>query len=449
MASFVLACGPTDPAASERGSSRDAPLARGEAPNILLIVADDLGYGDLGLHNPDIVSTPRLDALAAEGLHFTDFYADSPMCSASRASLLTGRTPRHHGLGSSITTAHGDGLSLDERLLPELLVERGYATGLIGKWHLGHAGAQRPTRRGFQEFFGMLRASSGYTSHSWRGLPDLWRGEQAVTAEGRYSTELFSDEAVSFIERHAHDAWFLTLSYNAPHLADDRRSMPAPAEQLARFTQADGAPLEGLSPERAAYLATVAALDQGIGKVLDALAAADLERDTLVVFLSDNGALPPWGSNAPFIGMKDSLDEGGIRVPCLVRWPGHVPAGARRIAPARGSDWFPTLLAVAGARRPAEPSLDGVDLSALLFDDVTPDRPPLAFEHLSRRVDSNGQPRHDFALRDGRWRLDLSSSGKPRLFDLRVDPGQQRDLAGAQPEKTAALRAMLESSLAR
>ena len=400
-------------------------------PNILFIVADDLGYGDLGCYGGEDVVSPHLDALARQGVLLTDFYVASPMCSPSRASLLTGRYPERHGLRQALTErASTDGLDPDQVLLPELLRGAGYVTGLVGKWHLGTQPEHLPTRRGFDEFYGMLRASSGYFSHDYQGIPDLWDGEAPVDRDGEYSTEIFSDGAIDFVERHRDEPWFLMLSYNAPHLADDRTFIPSPEEWRQQFARRKG------KKKRREFLSALAAMDDGIGQVLEALDALDLADDTLVVFLSDNGSRLPYGSNEPYRGRKDTLAEGGIHVPAIVRWPGRVRAGTRCSLPIIAMDFTATALALAGAPS-SGPALDGLDVRSVLTADAnTQDvaQRPLFWNHESRRTANDGSFQHDRVVRQGRWRLTVKSDGTTLLHDLRADPGQQAERSGDEPE---------------
>jgi len=425
------------------GCGQPAPtLPRGGQPNILLVVADDLGWADVGCYGDPRAYTPRLDALAAQGVRCTDFYVSAPICSPSRASLLTGRAPERHGLKQVLLEDDPvEGLDLHQPLLPAYLKSCGYATALVGKWHLGDAREYRPQRRGFDEFFGMLQASGDYWKHTFRGAPDLWRNDQPVQADGVYATDLFTDEALAFLERQAaapqRRPWFLMLAYNAPHRADDRVTLPAPERWAQRFAQEAA----DLPPERRDQLAAVAALDEGIGRVLDALARLRLESDTLVVVLSDNGSTRAGG---PLRGEKDSLDEGGIRVPCLLRWPGRLPAGAVCREPLSEIDLAPTLLVDACSQPPRDVSMDGLDALPALAGQAPSPHAALFWTYTSLRRDFAGQRGLSAAVRRGRWRLTLPLEGGQELHDLQDDPGQTHDRASEQPELVAELRALLD-----
>lgn len=444
-------------------------VARDGRPNLLLIVADDLGFGDLGSYGGDPRATPRLDALAAAGVRCTDFSVASPVCSPSRASLLSGRSPGRHGL-TEVLLDDETLVRLDPAvpLLPEILSSEfrapgivprgilgrdgpdraGYVPALVGKWHLGHDAESLPTRRGFQSFFGMLRGSSGYTRHSHQGTPDLWRDEQPVEAEGRWSTELFADEAIAFIERQAAAApavdgsarapWLLVLAPNAPHTADDRRSLPSPGRFASRF--ADPA----LTPERRAFLAALAFLDEQLGRVLDALERSGQVDETLVVFLSDNGPRPGWGSAGPLRGGKDTLDEGGLRVPCLLRWPGRLPAGSTCDAVLSSLDLLPTLLAVALGGKPHGLELEGRDVLDVLAGAAPSPGRVLAWTHKSRHLLPDGERHWRRVIRRGALRLSFTDGVGYELHDLSTDPGQARELSRERPELLAELVPLLE-----
>ncbi len=419
------------------------PFERGARPNVVLIVADDLGWGDLGCYGAADVRSPRIDALAAQGVRATDFYVASPMCSSSRASVLTGRIPQRHGLLSALVTADPrEGLRTSETLLPERLRACGYATGLIGKWHLGTGPQFLPRKRGFDEFFGSLCASSGYFTHSYQGRPDLYRNEEPVAADGIYITSLLADESVAFLERHADDRFFLQVSFTAPHLADDRASLPTPPEHRARF-DALAAP-----EERKDFLAAVAALDEAVGRVLDAIDRLDLAESTLVMLMSDNGPRAPWGSTGPFRGGKDGLDEGGLRVPFLARWPGRLPAGRVCTEPFTALDLLPTILSEACPERPLPDDLDGTDILPLLATETDSPHEALFWIHTSKQPGFDGRPEFQRVVREGRWRLSYSSSAGIELHDLVDDPGQLRNRAADEPERVDRLSSLLDAHLA-
>jgi len=437
-------------------------------PNIVFIVADDLGYGELGSYGGRDIPTPHLDALANSGVRFTQGYVTASFCAPSRAALLTGRYQTRFGCEGNPTGAlNADpriGLPATERTVASRLREVGYATGLVGKWHLGGTPAFHPQRRGFDEFFGFLHEGHYYVPPPWRGvttwlrrpaLPDggkgrwtspdgrivwtthmgslepdydadnpLLRGSQPVN-ETANLTDVFTREAVDFIQRHASQPFFLYLAYNAVHSplqADDR--------YLERFRAIPDI-------HRRIFAAMLAQLDDGVGRVLAALREARLEENTLVVFLADNGGATRelTSSNAPLRGEKGQFFEGGLRVPFVVRWPARLPAGKVVDTPVISLDLTATALAAGSARVPAN-LLDGRDLLPL----VTRGEMPV------RTFYWRAGPRR--ALRDGDWKIVRHGAGAQagpwQLFNLAADVSERSDLAATHPERLAELVARWE-----
>ena len=401
-----------------------APAPPDEPTNIVLIVADDLGYADLGVQGSPDVLTPRIDSLAAAGARLTNAYVSSPVCSPTRAGLLTGRYPQRFGLefNPPNPSPPGFGLPLAETTMAEEFRGAGYVTGLVGKWHLGTDTAFHPLNRGFDEFFGFLGGSHSYRDWSSGDDPVL-RGFEPVD-DGAYLTDAFSREAVSFIRRHAHEPFFLYLSYSAVH----RPMEKPPREYMDRFPDV-------ADPLRQKLLAMLAAMDDGIGMVLDEIDASGLGPSTLIIFLSDNGAPTDLNGslNTPLRGGKEEILEGGIRVPFIVRWDGHVPAGLEYREPVIQLDVLPTALAAAGIEAPADRQIDGVNLLPRL--DGTAAGPPHAA--LFWRY---GQPS---AVRKGDWKLLSSGMGPSQLFDVAEDVGETTDLAASKPEIVSELEAEL------
>jgi len=389
-------------------------------PNILVIVADDLGYADLGFQGGSDVPTPRLDAFAASGVRCTSGYVSGPYCSPTRAGLITGRYQQRFGHefnpGPPAAANMEVGLPLSERTLPELLGEAGYRTGLVGKWHLGHAERFLPQRRGFEEYFGFLGGAHPYLPAGGveEGMNAIRRGRDPVD-EPEYLTRAFAREAVSFIDRHREEPFFLLLAFNAVH-----GPLQAPVDGADRFP-------EITDPHRRTYAAMLAELDLAVGRVLDRLDETGLTEDTLVVFISDNGGLTAnASSNGALRGFKASTWEGGIRVPFVVRWPGHLPAGETFDQPVIQLDILPTALAAAGVTVPDGLQLDGVDL----------------VPHLAGRVEA---PPHDrlfwrfgeqTAIRSGDWKL-VRANGvtEPMLVNLADDTGETTDRSATNPDK--------------
>ena len=401
-----------------------APAPPDERANIVLIVADDLGYADLGFQGSPDVLTPRIDSLATAGARLTNAYVSSPVCSPTRAGLLTGRYPQRFGLEFNPPNPSPPefGLALAEATLAEDLKASGYATGLVGKWHLGTASAFHPLNRGFDEFFGFLGGSHSYRDWSSADDPVLRGFEPAE--DGAYLTDAFSREAVSFIRRHADEPFFLYLSYSAVH----RPMEKPPRKYMDRFPDV-------ADPLRQKLLAMLAATGDGIGAVLDEIDAAGLGQSTLVIFLADNGAPTDLNGslNTPLRGGKEELFEGGIRVPFIVRWDGRIPAGLEYGDPVIQLDVFPTVLAAAGLAVPADREIDGVNLIPSL--DGTNAGPPHA--SLFWRY---GEPS---AVRMGNWKLLSSGTGASQLFDLADDIGEATDLASSRPEIVSALESEL------
>ena len=396
-----------------------------DRPNIVLIVADDLGYADLGVQGSSDVLSPRLDALAAEGVRFTSGYVSAPDCSPTRAGMLTGRYQQRFGHERSPPrpSPPGVGLPVEETTLSDLLRSAGYATGLVGKWHLGVDPEFHPMNRGFDEFFGFLWGKHSYIDWSADISNPILRGFEPVV-ESTYLTEAFTREAVSFIRRHRDGPFFLCLSYNAVH-----EPLESPPQQyLDRFSDV-------ADPARRIFLAMLAAMDDGVGEVLDELEATGAAGNSLVIFLSDNGGAPAVNAslNTPLRGEKAELWEGGIRVPFFLRWKGHVPAGVVYDDPVIQLDILPTALVAAGVAPPGDRLIDGVNLVPHL--DGSDTREPHA--ELFWRY---GTPS---AVRKGSWKLIRPGGVPPQLYDLIEDVGETTDLASSRPEVVAELDADL------
>jgi arylsulfatase A-like enzyme len=406
-----------------------APLGAAEArrPNILVIVADDLGYGELSCQGNPQIPTPNIDSIARGGIRFTSGYVSGPYCSPTRAGLMTGRYQQRYGHefnpGPAGEEAENFGLSLAEATLAERLKAAGYATGMFGKWHLGYRPEFQPTRRGFDEYFGFLGGAHSYVDATADPANPLLRGTSPVSGVD-YTTDAFAREAVAFIEKHQKHPWFVYLPFNAVH---------APLEALekyrARFTGID-------DDRRRTFAAMLSALDDNIGVVLAKIRALRLEEETLIVFVSDNGGPTrnTTSRNDPLNGFKAQVCEGGIRVPFLMQWKGHLPAGTTYDRPVIQLDIHPTVLAAAGQEVPGAARLDGVNLLPHLTGATTdPPHTALFWRFGVQR-----------AVRKGDWKLTDMGEGV-RLFNLANDIGEKEDLASKYSVKLAELEADYKS----
>jgi arylsulfatase A-like enzyme len=407
-------------------------------PNIIFIVADDLGFADLGCYGgrdaPFGKVSPVLDALAAQGLRFTQGYANSPVCSPTRFALMTARyqyrlrgaaeEPIRSGTRTSTTL----GLPPDHPTVPSLLRAAGYRTALVGKWHLGYPPAFGPLRSGYEEFFGPMAGGVDYFSHcDSRGEHDLWFGEEARREEG-YLTDLLSRRAADYVDRMAAGAkagtpFFLSLHYTAPHWPWETR------EDAGRAPQVKDNLFDLAGGNIHTYRRMIHHMDEGIGWVMDALRRNGLDRDTLVVFTSDNGG-ERFSDNWPLVGGKMDLTEGGIRVPWIAHWPAAIAPGGTSAQPCMTMDWSATVLDAAGvAQDPAYP-LDGVSLLPVLRDARHGFARPLHW-----RMNHRGQR----ALRDGDWKY-LRVDGHDYLFNIPADERERANQAGREPARLADMR---------
>lgn len=442
-----------------------------DRPNVLVILADDLGYGELGCQGNPQIPTPHIDSIAAQGVRFTNGYVTAAFCSASRAGLLTGQYQTRFGYEfNPIGPRNEDpdaGLPVGQKTLADALHDVGYTTGLIGKWHLGGTARYHPHRRGFDEFFGfmheghyfvpppfdgvstMLRRKSlpgnqrgrwtsadgrmVYTTHMGHDEPDydadnpLYRGGQPVQ-EHEYLTDAFTREAVSFIDRNADRPFFLYLAYNAVH-----SPLQGAEKYMQRFAHIDDI-------HRRIFAAMLSNLDDSVGSVLEALDKHHLDRRTLVFFLSDNGGPTRelTSSNLPLRGGKGSMYEGGIRIPFLARWPGKIPPATVYHPPVISLDIFGTALELAGASEEKSGSIDGVNLLPFLQGNAT----EVPHETLFWRTGDKA------ALRQNSWKL-LRNPGRGQsadwqLYDLANDPSEQTNLAATHAAELNELTAVWE-----
>lgn len=406
-------------------------------PNILYIVADDLGWKDVGFHGCTDIQTPNLDKLAASGARLEQFYVQ-PFCTPSRAALMTGRYPLRYGLQTVVIPSKGTyGLATDERTLPETLKEAGYRTEMIGKWHLGHADRKYwPRQRGFDYHYGAVLGEIDYFTRDAHGVLDWQRDNEPVKEPG-YVTQLLGADAVKRIAAHdAKTPLFLYLAFTAPHTP-----YQAPPEYLERY--------KGIADEtRRAYAGMIACLDEEIGKVIAALEKKGLRENTLIVFHSDNGGTRDARftgegnvktvpcDNGPLRGGKSQLYEGGTRVPAFANWPGHIKAGSVINQPIHVVDMLPTLAQLAGASTAKSKPLDGRDVWGAIAEGKPSGRDEVVYN-----VDPFGG-----AVRQGDWKLVWKSvlPSSLELFNLANDPYEKTNLAEQQPEKVKALQARIE-----
>lgn len=390
-------------------------------PNVVVIVSDDAGYADFSMHGG--FPTPRIDSIAAEGIRFTDAYVSGCVCSPTRAGLLTGRYQQRFGHETNIppVLSPRNGLPLTEATFADRMRAGGYRTAAIGKWHLGYAPAFHPLSRGFDEFYGFLQGSrSYYPLTPATRLNELMRGREAVPETFAYLTDELAREAADTIEAHRDHPFFLYIAFNAVH---------APHEALP----ADLDRGRTLAPQRAEVAALTVALDRAVGCILDALAATGRADDTLVVFVNDNGG-PAGHDNGSLRGRKGTMWEGGIRVPCAMRWPAGLPRGRVVSEPVIALDILPTALAAAGIEFERS-TFDGVDLLPFLTGSTA----TAPHEVLHWRQGSR------WAVRAGSLKLVKADDGQPRLFDLAVDRGEAHDLAADRPDDVARLRRLHEA----
>lgn len=425
-----------------------------DKPNIVLINCDDLGYGDLGIYGSKINKTPALDQMAAEGVRFTDFYMASPVCSPSRGAMMTGCYPPRIGFGSFdglrvLFPGQGVGLNPEETTIARVLKNAGYTTKIIGKWHCGDQKEFLPTKHGFDSYFGLpysndmgrqidygTDTTSGRERASRPPLP-LIRDDEVIQEQPdlRALTERYAEEAVRFIRDNGDEPFFLYFAHMYVHLP-----LYAPENMVSESENGD-------------YGACVAGVDWVASVILDELKRQGLDDETLVIFTSDNGSRmqDQGGSNGALRGIKGTTWEGGQRVPCIMRWPGKIPAGEVRNQVAASIDFFPTLAAVAGADVPGDRMIDGLDISDLMFGEAG-----------AEPVES---PRKEFfyynennleAVRAGKWKLHVLKRDYylpederdvviSELYDLESDIGETNNLFDDHPEVVAELTALLES----
>ncbi len=402
-------------------------------PNIIIILADDLGYGDLSCYGNTKIHTPHLDALAAGGVRFTDFHSSCSVCSPTRAGLMTGKYQQRVGIPGVLTVARHrkEGLSPDEITIPRVFHEAGYKTAMYGKWHLGYLPKFNPVQHGFDDFRGYLSGNVDYISHiDQAGVYDWWHNLESVKEEG-YTTHLITKHAVQFIEENHDQPFCLYVAHEAPHYPYQGPEDPADRTVGGDF------PNHGSRKDvENAYKTMVEEMDKGVGEILQKIRELDLEEDTFIFFFSDNGATKA-GSNGKLRGYKGSLWEGGHRVPAIAYWPGVIPPGQICGEPAISLDIFPTILSAAKVQSPPNLKLDGVDL----------------FPHLQKEKPIPERTlfwafRNQKAVRKGDWKLVVTQTQKEEqieLFHLDQDISEKNNLVNEERELTDSLLKLLRS----
>ncbi len=413
-------------------------------PNIVLIMIDDLGYGDVGCYGSKVNRTPHIDKLASQGMKFTDFHSNGPMCTPTRAALLTGKYQQRFGkkfeAAISGQTDFHDGLPLKAVTIAEVLKEAGYATGMFGKWHLGYQPPFIPTRQGFDEYVGLMSGDGDHHAHIDRsGRKDWWK-EDKIKMEKGYSVDLITQHSVEFIRKHQDRPFFLYVPHLAIHFPwqgpDDKgyRQFGKGYHNLTKLGDLNDKNI------RSQVKKMVESVDSSVGKILSTLKNLKLEENTVVIFTSDNGGYLTYegghhniSSNGIFRGQKTDIYEGGHRVPAIVRWPEKIKTGSITDATTMTFDLFPTFLELAGITRSKnQEKLDGVSLSPLLLKGIAPEERTLFWRMRELK-----------AVRKGDWKLVMPGDGTTALYNLAKDPGEKNDIASANPEVVFDLKVAL------
>jgi arylsulfatase A-like enzyme len=384
-----------------------------DRPNIVLVFMDDMGYGDMGCFGGTVVKTPRMDGIAERGIMFRHMYSPASTCTPSRASLLTGRYAQRVGLSRVIFPHEGEGLPAWEQTIPELLRSRGYRTAMYGKWHLGSRPEHNPVRHGFEEFVGLLYSNDMEPVH-------LYEDEKVAQTQVDQAriTELYTDRAIDFIERHTDEPFFVYLAHTMPHI-------PLHVEPGFSGRSRGGT-----------YGDTIECIDYHLGRLLDVLEHVGLSEQTLVMVTSDHG---PWfeGSTGGLRGRKIETWEGGLRMPFVAQWPGQIAPGSVCEEPACFVDLLPTIVTLAGGSLPTGRPIDGIDIGPALHGEPIPEREALYFFQYWTLN----------AVRSGRWKLHIDRHGHPnpdtrelpQLFDLETDPTESYNVVNREPEVLARL----------
>jgi len=420
-------------------------------PNVILIYSDDQGWADLGTYGSKDLYTPALDSLAHSGVRFTQFYSASPICSPSRASVLTGRYPQRAGLPNMASSQEGDeGMPSAQYTLGELFKDAGYATGHIGKWHVGYTPETMPNAQGFDYSFGFMGGCIDNYSHFfyWAGpnRHDLWRNGKEIYEPGRYFPDLMVDEASTFMDQNKEKPFFLYFAINLPHYP-----LQGEKKWLDYYKE------KGVSSPRDKYAAFISTMDEKIGLLLNKLKTLGLADNTIVIFQSDQGfseeerTFGGGGSAGIYRGSKFSLFEGGVRVPAIISWPGHIPENKVRNQLAANIDWFPTLAEYCAIALP-DRKIDGKSLARVIKEEQHPS-PHDTFYWKS----GGGRDNPQWAIRQGDWKLlhNPTQAKKQELDDdsfflvnLREDPSEKNNLSKRYPKVVTKLKDQYEHWLA-
>ncbi|MEP2775106.1 MAG: sulfatase [Luteolibacter sp.] len=431
---------------SKGAETSKPPVVSGSKPNFVIIFTDDQGYGDLGCFGGKHVSTPRIDQMAAEGAKLTSFYVGAPVCTPSRAALMTGSYPRREDMaeGDSFgVNLAGDrkGLNPEEVTIAEVLKSAGYATGMFGKWHLGDQPEFLPTRQGFDEFFGLPYSHdihpyhTNQKKHQFPPLP-LLEGEEVIELDPDASqlTKRFTERAIGFIEEHKDEPFFVYLPHPIPHrplYASDPFMENVSPEIKAALAKENGG--VDYKTRDKIYKQAIAEIDGSVGQILDALKANGLDENTIVIFTTDNG--PSVGSAGPLKGKKGAFQEGGPRVPAVIRWPGHIPAGQAIDEIITAMDLLPTFAHLASAEIPQDRVIDGMDILPVLTEGADSPRKTY-FYHQGNALK---------AVRSGKWKLHVAKGKPAKLYDLDADIGEKSDVLKQHPEIATECMALIEA----
>ena len=398
--------------------------AAGSRPNVIVILADDLGYGDTSLFD-GWVKTPRIDRMASEGLTFTDFHSNSSVCSPTRAAFLTGRYQQRVGI-IDVIASHLDtpGLETTELTISRLMKQNGYRTALFGKWHLGRELRHNPIHHGFDEFVGYLNGAADYHNHK-----DWYNGLERRNIKG-YTTHLITDHAVRFIEENKSGPFFLYVAHEAVHLP-----FQTPADTMENRPRKKLTRKEMWDPKRIRpkYKIMLEEMDKGIGQILDTVKRAGIAENTFIFFFSDNGAIGSGGSNKPFRGGKFSHYEGGHRVPAIAWWPGRIAAGTTTDATTMAMDLFPTIMDFASIAVPTERKLDGASMADLILNQA---------DFPDRQLFWGYEPKLGTAMRDKNWKM-IVSAKKYELYNLDNDIKESTNLVEEYPERALRMKEIL------